>query len=111
MNILPTDLVNIINDYLIQLNLTEKYNRCVNEIKTIKNYSISYCKNCRQIFIKKDLDYIYTKYNNISCNHDFILYKPLYKIINREKFIKSNPFLFYCLKCNKYDTFFDHLHI
>jgi hypothetical protein len=101
---LPTDIENIIQDYLFQMNIHLKKQKYLNQIKNIQKYQISLCKYCRCVKIKSDF------YNNsINCNHDFYLSKPLY-ILSKKRILCHNVFNFYCNTCNDYGFFFSHLH-
>jgi len=101
---LPTDIEDIVNDYIEQMIIHVKKLKTVNQINNIVRYEISLCKNCRCIRVKDDL------FNPRSgCNHHFYLSKPLY-VSNKNRILKQNAFNFFCTDCNIFGFFFSHLH-
>ena len=101
---IPTDIKNIIIDFIEQMKVHEIKMKTITQIENIDVFTISLCLYCRCVKIRGDI------FNNHSlCDHYFFLSKPIYTMRN-EKILKQNMFNFHCDICNIYDIFFNHLH-
>jgi len=107
MNLLPIEIINIIDDYVNQLNVTEKFSKCIEQINDLNVFAIAVCHNCRIIKVYKDISPLE---NTLICTHNFYLSKQYYKNKDNSNFLNCNPFNFYCSICKIYDIFFRHLH-
>ena len=99
------DTLDIIYNYKEQMEIHSKKNKVLEEIKKIDRYEISVCRYCRNVKVRD----IYYR-NNEDCNHFFYLTKPIFMLNKDIKLLKPYVFNFYCLICNKYELFYNHLN-
>jgi len=99
------DIQNIILDYVEDLKVHDKKLKVLEEIKSIDRYELAVCRHCRTVKVR---DFFYT--DNDECNHFFYLVKPIFMLREDKKLLKPYVFNFYCLVCNKYEFFYNHLN-
>ena len=101
------DILDIIYDYKELLEIHEKKQKVLLQIKCIERYEIAVCRHCRTVKVR---DFLYA--DNENCNHYFYLVKPIFMINydNNNKLLQPYMFNFYCLICNKYEFFYNHLN-
>ena len=103
------DIQNIILDYVEDLKVHDNKLKVLEEIKNIDRYELAVCRHCRTVKVR---DFIYI--DSGECEHYYYLVKPIFMITNTDntpnKLLNPYVFNFYCLICNKYEFFYNHLN-